>query len=99
MSPLRRTSPAGPRPLSCRQVARILQSYLDGEADDLFAAKVAEHLEDCRRCGLEADVYLQIKASLARQGGSVPVMARSRLRRFSEELMSTGSDGDGSEAG
>ena len=86
MSPLRRT-PVVDRPLSCREVGKVLQRYLDGHVDELTAEKVAEHLEDCRRCGLELTVYRQIKASLARQSPQVPETALDRLRRFGEQLI------------
>lgn len=74
------------RPLSCRQVGRILQSFLDSELDEITADKVAEHLEDCRRCGMAADVYLEIKASLGRDAPAVPEASLSRLEDFARQL-------------
>jgi len=50
----------------CREVARLLQSYLDHGIDAQAAALVAQHLEACRRCGLAAETYSEIKAALAR---------------------------------
>lgn len=91
MSPLRRT-PVADRPLSCREVGKVLQRYLDGHVDELTAEKVAEHLEDCRRCGLELTVYSEIKASLARQSPEVPETALVRLRRFGEQLIASSPD-------
>jgi anti-sigma factor RsiW len=88
MSPLRRT-PVADRPLSCGEVGKVLQRYLDGHVDELTAEKVAEHLEDCRRCGLELTVYREIKASLARQSPEVPEAALVRLRRFGEQLIAS----------
>jgi anti-sigma factor (TIGR02949 family) len=85
------------RPLSCREVARVLQHYLDGEIDERVATRVAEHLEDCRRCGLEVEVYEEIKAALARQAPDVPTAAVERLRRFGERLAGDGAPGDGTE--
>lgn len=49
----------------CLRVARVLQSYLDGEVDPPTATAVAEHLELCRRCGLEASTYTAIKIAIA----------------------------------
>jgi anti-sigma factor RsiW len=86
MSPLRRT-PVADRPLTCREVGKVLQRYLDGHIDELTAEKVAEHLEDCRRCGLELTVYREIKASLARRSPEIPETALVRLRRFGEQLI------------
>ena len=42
---------------SCMQVMRVLQSYLDGQTDEMTARRVANHLEACRRCGLDAATY------------------------------------------
>jgi predicted anti-sigma-YlaC factor YlaD len=78
------------RPLTCREVGRLLQRYLDGETDEHATAKVAEHLEDCRRCGLEASVYREIKASLARQATVLPETTLARLRRFGQQLATEG---------
>ena len=55
----------GPGGLSCHEVARTLQAYLDDESDPALRARMAEHLDECVRCGLEADVYRRIKSSLA----------------------------------
>ncbi|NIR39979.1 MAG: hypothetical protein GWN79_20905, partial [Actinobacteria bacterium] len=46
---------------SCREVGRALQHYLDGNVAEDFAEKIADHLEDCRRCGLEVETYTRIK--------------------------------------
>lgn len=104
MSPhwLRRHAVAD-RPLSCREVGRLLQSYLDGATDGPATARVAEHLEDCHRCGLEATVYREIKASLARGAPTLPDATLAGLRRFGEHLAAAGpgdrrgpsADGDG----
>ncbi len=79
--------------MNCLQVARVLQSYLDGETDDVTARRVAAHLEDCRRCGLEASVYREIHNALARRaepdGGAV-----DRLRAFGASLLSHPPAGD-----
>jgi anti-sigma factor RsiW len=73
----------------CLQVARVLQSYLDGEVEPPTAAVVAEHLEVCRRCGLEASTYLAIKTAISSTAPGAPVVAPDavdRLRRFAREL-------------
>jgi anti-sigma factor RsiW len=76
--------------MSCRAVARLLQSYLDDVTDEATARRVAAHLEDCRRCGMEEQVYRAIKQALARSG-SVPPEEVARLRAFGEHLVT----GDG----
>jgi anti-sigma factor RsiW len=70
----------------CHEVARLLQSYLDREIDAAAAARVAHHLEACRRCGLSAQTYAEIKAALARRTLHVDTAALDRLTEFSERL-------------
>lgn len=67
--------------LSCMQVRRVLQRYLDGQLDEVTAKRVERHLEACRRCGLEAATYAEIKAALARRDGLDPG-AVERLTAF-----------------
>ncbi|WP_313896038.1 zf-HC2 domain-containing protein [Streptomyces sp. YIM 98790] len=77
------------RVMQCAQVAQVLQAYLDGEIDEATARRVADHVEDCRRCGLEATVYREIKASLARRQAPPPD-AVARLEAFGESLLRDG---------
>lgn len=74
----------------CLRVTRVLQSYLDGEVDEVTSAIVTKHLEECRRrCGLEARTYRAIKSAITEAGPEVaPVDAEAieRLRRFTEDL-------------
>lgn len=72
---------------SCLQVMRVLQSYLDGHTDEVTARRVANHLEACRRCGMEASIYREMKAALARQGNHVDEESLERLRAFSSTLI------------
>lgn len=77
------------RPINCHQVGRRLQRYLDGELDELTARRIMHHLEDCRRCGMEAAAYTAIKASLAGRA-DVHDDAVARLREFAERLLRDG---------
>jgi anti-sigma factor RsiW len=79
--------PKSRRMMSCRRVGELLQAYLDGEVDDITARRIAHHLEDCRRCGMELSVYTEIKTSLRRRGGDVDRAALDRLRSFGERLV------------
>ena len=72
--------------MRCMATMRVLQTYLDGALDEVAARRVAEHLEDCRRCGLEAEVYQEIKTALGEQDRTVDPRAIERLRRFGERL-------------
>jgi anti-sigma factor RsiW len=89
----------GPDLASCMEVGRALQSYLDGHVDDLTAQRVTRHLELCRRCGMKAETYADIKASLARRGPAVDPEAVARLRAFGDELLErdSGPDSEGPE--
>jgi anti-sigma factor RsiW len=74
-------------PMTCKEVGRLLQRYLDGDLDDLRAERLAAHLDECLRCGLEAETYQRIKASLAARGtGPLPDDAVDRLTRFAQRL-------------
>lgn len=77
---------------SCREVGRVLQSYLDGHVEEVTARRVSRHLEGCRRCGMEARTYREIKQALARQGAPVDPEALARLRSFGDELLASGGD-------
>jgi anti-sigma factor RsiW len=75
----------------CRQVANVLQAYLDGEVDPATAHMVHDHLEECLRCGLEAHTYRAIKTAIPMAKASttrieVDPQAIERLRRFAEDL-------------
>jgi hypothetical protein len=85
-SPMRGDGPGMRGLLSCRQVGKVLQSFLDAELDEAGTHTVAEHLEDCRRCGMAADLYLEIKASLGRGAASVPGGSLTRLDEFAQTL-------------
>ncbi len=75
-----------PRPLDCHKVAAMLQPYLDGELDGWRVQAVAEHLDDCRRCGLEADTYTEMKRALRRGAGGPRPESVERLRQFVARL-------------
>ena len=74
------------RPLSCRSVGRLLQAYLDGELPDARAVLVADHLDACLRCGLEADSYRWLKAQLAGLATPADQQQLERMRRFADRL-------------
>ena len=73
-------------PLSCRQVGRLLQAYLDGELPDARAVLVADHLDACRRCGLEASSYRWLKARLAGLAPRTDDGQLDRLQAFADAL-------------
>jgi anti-sigma factor (TIGR02949 family) len=76
------------RRTQCAQVAKVLQTYLDGEAPPDKSTMVAEHLEECRKCGMEAETYRAIKASIAHtyRPDAQTEDAVERLRAFVDQL-------------
>ena len=70
----------------CMEVRRVISGFVDGEVDADFAAKIAEHLEDCRDCGLSADVYADIKRSLRSEPPTIDDEAITRLREFGSDI-------------
>jgi anti-sigma factor RsiW len=80
---------------SCMQAMRVLQSYLDGHTDELTTRRVAAHLDACRRCGLEAATYRELKASLARRAAPPDRATLDRLRAFGAALATGTGDEDG----
>ena len=76
--------------VSCIQVARILQRYLDDQLDERAAAQVADHLDACRRCGLDAESYREVKFALARSSLPPSPERVERLTSFVAHLVSEG---------
>lgn len=71
--------------LSCAEVGALLQQYLDGELDGEQVEWVSAHLEVCRRCGLEASIYADLKHALAHRV-TPPDDSVRRLREFGHRL-------------
>lgn len=82
-----------PGGLTCAELGELLQRYLDEDVETDVADRIDAHLEACRRCGLEAETYRRIKASLASRRIEVPAESLDRLRRFGEQLAHDGDAG------
>jgi anti-sigma factor RsiW len=65
----------------------VLQSYLDDELDEGLSRRVHEHLEHCRRCGLEATAYEELKDALGRKAAPLRPESAQRLRDFASSLV------------
>lgn len=78
------------RGMSCQQVEAVLQQYLDEELEASEVPKVLKHLEACKDCGLEAEMYTKIKTSLHQHQNSPSEDSMSRIRSLAEELATTG---------
>jgi anti-sigma factor RsiW len=72
--------------MHCLRTVRVLQSYLDGETDEFTAHRVAEHLQECRRCGWQACTYRAIKRAVRAGTGDVDELALRRLHAFHQAL-------------
>lgn len=79
--------------LDCHEVALVMQQYLDGELDQVATQAVAAHLEDCRRCGMEAEEYERLKTRLGDLSAPVDEDAIRRLRDFVDGLIDDGPSG------
>lgn len=75
----------------CLHVGPQLQAYLDGDCDEATVRRVLAHLEYCRRCGLEAAVYREIRRALATREQPAGE-ALARLRAFGEHIAATGAE-------
>lgn len=74
----------------CHQVGSVLQAYLDGELGPQDAELVAEHLEHCERCGIEADTVTNVVDAIRRQRPDLDPEPLERLARFVEQLPTDG---------
>lgn len=74
------------RKVRCRTVARVVQAYLDGELHDSRAVLIADHLDRCRDCGLDAQTWRWLKSSVAGLQPPDDPEPLERLRAFVEEL-------------
>ena len=74
--------------MSCGDVLKVIQSYIDGEIDADTARKVASHLDQCHPCADEERIYHQIKSSLARRRRHVDMEVLEQLMSFGERLKS-----------
>lgn len=71
---------------SCKEIADVLQSFLDGELDSSDIPIVEAHLDACRDCGLEAETYEAVKVSLTKHRVSIDADVLARLRDFGAQL-------------
>lgn len=78
--------------VSCREVLRLLQAFLDGEIDDPRAVRVADHLDACLDCGLQADAYRWLKAAVAGIARAEDPRQLQRLQAFADALVARAMD-------
>ncbi len=78
------------RKLTCHQVGKVLQAYLDGEVPDATSRQVELHLRACRRCGMEAATYERMRSAFAERRPEMDDETVARLRQFVEWLTQDG---------
>lgn len=72
---------------TCAEVMRSLQSYLDGEIrDELSVRRIAAHLAVCRRCGMEAKTFRELKSALRSAERNIDPRTIERLMDFARAL-------------
>ncbi|MCC5946830.1 MAG: zf-HC2 domain-containing protein [Nitriliruptoraceae bacterium] len=82
----RRPAPLPDTP-SCEQVGAVLQGYLDGELGPRDAELVAEHLQHCDRCSIEAETVGRVVEAIKRQRPDLAPDVRARLTGMLDELV------------
>jgi anti-sigma factor RsiW len=75
--------------LDCREVAALMQAYLDGELPQDQTDLVAQHLASCRACGIEEETFRAVKHALAAQRPDLDVEALARLDASIERIVGT----------
>ena len=76
-----------PTSLRCRQVHRVIDAFLDGELGPEHAELVADHLEDCEACGVEAETIEQVRDAVSRLREAEDPEALGRLRGYLDQLV------------
>lgn len=72
--------------MSCRDVGLRLQSYLDDELDPDRLTRIRDHLDACVECGLDFDVYAQIKSDISATRPDTDPGVIERLREFAHGI-------------
>lgn len=73
----------------CRAAQRMLQSYVDGELLSDEALRVAEHINRCVDCCMEAASYRLLHEALARLREDVDQARLARLAGLLEARLAT----------
>jgi hypothetical protein len=85
--------PLPPDP-ECHVVGAVLQAYLDGELGPQDAELVAEHLEHCERCEIEAETVVRVVDAIKRQRPDLDPAPIERLTGFVDRLSLDASSDD-----
>jgi anti-sigma factor RsiW len=83
-----------PSPVSCAEVLRRIQAYLDGELDSIECGAIEHHCESCERCaGIVGGLRKTI--GLCRVVGRAPLprAVSERARRHMKRLLGASATG------
>jgi len=88
MTWFRRTAANRPLPddPDCHEVARVLQSFLDGELGPEDAEKVAAHLALCEPCNIESSTIDAVRDAIRTQRPDIEAQELSRMERFVDDI-------------
>jgi anti-sigma factor (TIGR02949 family) len=73
--------------IDCATVLRVLQAYLDGEADAALAMRVARHLGACTDCEREADAFRSVIGALHARADQINDSDVTRLRTILDDII------------
>lgn len=74
------------KPLNCRQVRKVINLFLDGELPATKHHLVAEHLEVCDMCGIEAAKVEAVIDGLRALRQPVNALVVARLDAFAARI-------------
>lgn len=86
MSWFRRIPTPLPEDPSCEQVGAVLQAFVDGGLGPQDTDLVAEHLEHCERCRIEATTVQRVIDVIRAQRVELPPVLHDRLTAMVDEL-------------
>jgi anti-sigma factor RsiW len=95
MSWFRRLPTPLPEDPSCEQVGAVLQAFVDGELGPHDTDLVAEHLEHCERCRIEATTVQQVVDTIRAQRVELGPEVQDRLTAILDELVPPTPPGEG----
>jgi anti-sigma factor RsiW len=94
MSWFRRLPTPLPEDPSCEQVGAVLQAFVDGELGPPDTDLVADHLEHCERCRIEATTVQRVIDTIRAQRVELSPQLQARLTAMVDELVPPTSHGE-----
>jgi len=68
--------------MTCEEVTKLIDGYLDGELDPITSQKVEQHLRDCRKCEQEYEVDTAMAHAISQAAPyyKAPIELRERIQ-------------------